>query len=91
MGSALGANAVIKDFEIMSPQPPAVDTGSNPTVIKTFTNQENLYSASIEFSKYMNNKDVSDKIQVYEKDNESIKVATWPMALQDDALDSGHR
>ena len=79
MGSALGANAVIKDIEIMPPQAPAVDTGSNPTVIKTFTNQENLYSASIEFSKYMNNKDVSDKVQVYEKDNESIKVAN--MAL----------
>lgn len=79
VGSALGANAVIKDIEIMTPQAPAVDTGSNPTVIKTFTNQENLYSASIEFSKYMNNKDVSDKVQVYEKDNESIKVAN--MAL----------
>ena len=34
------------------------------------------------------NKDVSDKIQVYEKDNESIKEPTWLYGFQDDALDS---
>jgi hypothetical protein len=62
--SALGAAATIKDMEILKPRAPEVDTGGAPVVTHFYTDPENLYSASIDFSKYMNTTDIDQKTRV---------------------------
>ena len=74
VASAIGASAVISDIEVLTPKAPQYDTGSNPRIVKTFTNPSNLYSASIEFSKYMNNNSVSKSSHV-ETDNDTNTVS----------------
>jgi len=75
VASALGANAIISDIEILTPIAPKYDTGSNPSIVKTFTNPSNLYSASIEFSKYMDNEGISNSVKMTETDNSSNIVS----------------
>ena len=62
--SALGENATIRDLEVLGAKEPESDTGSAPVVTNIYTDKENLYSASIEFSKYMNRTDVDSKLSV---------------------------
>ncbi len=53
VASVSGTSSEIQDMEVLKPQTPAVDTGDHPVVTKLFVDQENLYSASVKFSKYM--------------------------------------
>lgn len=62
--SALGTSATIKDMEILKPKAPDVDTGSEPLVTRYYTDPENLYSASVDFSKYMSHDTVNENISV---------------------------
>lgn len=59
--SAFGASAEIKDMEVIRPAE-VVDQSGEPRVQKIYTDPENLYSASIEFNKYMDRDSVNDAI-----------------------------
>jgi hypothetical protein len=81
VASAVGAHAVIRDMEIVKPQEPEIDTGSAPRVLNIYTDPENLYSASIEFSKYMNKEDVIEKTSVYSFDTNNSKYDVGTMKV----------
>jgi len=61
--SALGESASIKDMEVLSP-PVVYDTVGAPVITKIYTDPENRYSLSIDFSKYMNRGDVNSKTTI---------------------------
>jgi len=61
--SALGESAKIKDMEILRPAA-VMDPQGYPVITKIYPDPENLYSASIDFSKYMDRDDVSSKESV---------------------------
>lgn len=60
--SALGAVSQIRDIEILQPQQPESDTGRDPVVQEFHTSAENLYSVSMDFTKYMNKGSVEDHL-----------------------------
>jgi len=60
--SALGASSAVQDIEVLTPQAPATDTGSAPVVEEFHVSQDNIYSASIDFTKYMNKSTVEDNL-----------------------------
>ena len=74
--SALGASASIRDIEVVKPQ--QVEYDSNyPVVTEFHTEKENLYSASIDFSKYMDVDSVAENLSFrdhYEADIEYMPV-----------------
>ncbi|MBV1884087.1 MAG: hypothetical protein KUG82_20775 [Pseudomonadales bacterium] len=51
--SALGATSSVQDIEVLLPQQPEVDTGSSAVVLEVHQDMDNLYSMSVDFSKYM--------------------------------------
>lgn len=61
--SALGAVSQIQDIEILTPQQPDTDTGSAPVVQQFHTSSENLYSISMDFSKYMDKTTVESNLE----------------------------
>ena len=67
--SALGATSSVQDIEILVPQAPEVDTGSNPVVIEVHQDMDNLYSMSVDFSKYMDKETVADYLTVMSADS----------------------
>lgn len=71
--SILGASGRIEDLEVLIATAPDNFTGSNPRIVQHFTDQENIYSASIEFNKWMNTTSVNNNTTVtYLDDNEEI-------------------
>jgi hypothetical protein len=60
--SAIGAVSRIRDIEILTPKQPEVDTGSAPAVQEFHTSPENLYSVSMDFTKYMDKQTVEDNL-----------------------------
>ena len=70
VASARGAAVAIQDIEILKPQQPLVDTGSNPRAT-FYVAPENRYSASIDFNKYMNRKSVTDNLSFTASDSEA--------------------
>ncbi len=68
-GSAIGATAKINDYEVVKASAPEGFTGGNPSITKIFTNEENVYSASVEFSKYMNHESVANGLTVTDETN----------------------
>ena len=66
LGSAMGADAKIRDIEILLPQIPEYDYGGNPYVREVYTHPNNLYSVSVEFTKHMDIESVNTHLQVYE-------------------------
>jgi len=60
--SALGAASQIQDIEILIPQQPETDTGHAPAVEEFHTSAENLYSVSVDFTKYMDKTLVEDNL-----------------------------
>jgi hypothetical protein len=61
--SALGESARIRDMEIVRPEV-VYDPVGAPVITKIYTDPENRYSASIDFSKYMNRSDVNSKLSI---------------------------
>ena len=61
--SALGESARIRDMEILHPEV-VYDPVGAPVITKIYTDPENRYSASIDFSKYMNRTDVKGKTSI---------------------------
>ena len=59
--SALGESARIKDMEVLRPEV-VYDPVGAPIITNIYTDPENLYSVSIDFSKYMNRSDVNSKV-----------------------------
>lgn len=60
--SALGATSAVRDIELLTPRQAEVDTGSAPTVEKFHVTAENIYSASIDFTKSMNKSSVENNL-----------------------------
>jgi hypothetical protein len=61
--SALGESARIRDMEVLRPEV-VYDSVGAPIITKIYTDPENLYSVSIDFSKYMNRSDVNGKTSI---------------------------
>lgn len=57
--SIVGANNVIDDYEVLRASAPDNFTGGNPRIVQTYSDPENVFSASIEFNKYMNTDSVN--------------------------------
>lgn len=62
--SIVGNDNKIEDLEVLKASRPNVFTGSNPRIVQHYTNSENIYSASVEFNKYMDIDSVNDGISV---------------------------
>lgn len=62
VASASGAVSEIVDIEIVRPKEPNNDTGGVTSVHEFHYNQKNLYSVSIDFTKYMNKESVENNI-----------------------------
>jgi hypothetical protein len=62
--SVLGASNKIDDLEVLRGSASDTFAGGNPKVTKYFTDQENLYSASVEFNKYMDTESVNESTTV---------------------------
>ena len=52
--SALGATSAVQDIEVLTVQASESDTGSAPVIEEFHVSQDNIYSASMDFTKYMN-------------------------------------
>ncbi len=61
--SALGESASIRDMEVLTVVQEGDPIGT-PVITKIYTDPENLYSVSIDFSKYMNREDVDSKVSI---------------------------
>ena len=61
--SALGETARIRDMEVLQPEV-VYDPVGAPVITKMYTDPENRYSISIDFSKYMNRDDVNSKVSI---------------------------
>lgn len=57
--SILGSSGRIEDLEVLVATAPNNFTGSSPKIVQHFTNQENIYSASVEFNKWMDTTSVN--------------------------------
>ena len=67
---ASGAVSRINDIEVIKPTVISYEAGYPvPTV---YSDPDNLYSISIDFSKYMNNDDVLDKVKILDSANSDI-------------------
>lgn len=77
--SALGESAKITDMEIITAVEPDVNTGNAPRIENIYSDSENVYSASVSFSKYMDRKDVTDKttIKKTSDDSDVKKMIVW--------------
>ena len=74
--SILGQSGRIEDLEVLVATAPDNFTGSNPRVVQHFTDQENLYSASVEFNKWMNTASVNANTTVTYMDEENEVTTT---------------
>ncbi|MEE9398928.1 MAG: hypothetical protein V3V23_01515 [Dehalococcoidales bacterium] len=61
-GSGLEATSAIQDIEVLTPSEPEVDPGGDPVVQEFHVSQDNIYSASMDFSKYMNKSSVESNL-----------------------------
>jgi len=66
--SALGESARIRDMEVLAPVVVTDPVGA-PVITNIYTDPENLYSVSIDFSKYMNRSDVNSKLSFVNEAN----------------------
>jgi len=66
--SALGESASIRDMEVLAPVVVTDPVGA-PVITNIYTDPENLYSVSIDFSKYMNRSDVNSKLSFVNEAN----------------------
>ncbi len=74
--SALGASSEVQDIEILNPRQPETDTGSAPVVEEFHVSSDNIYSASIDFTKYMN-KDTVESYLSFTDDDDSTSVDSF--------------
>ncbi|MBW1691951.1 MAG: hypothetical protein JRJ70_14625 [Deltaproteobacteria bacterium] len=75
--SAIGATSAVQDIEVLRPRQPETDTGSAPTVEKFYVTTENIYSASIDFTKYMNKSSVEDNLSFSDGTNDVDSMKIW--------------
>lgn len=76
--SAMGAVSQIRDIEILTPQQPDTDTGHAPAVQEFHTSGENLYSVSMDFTKYMNKQSVEDNLTFVDGASNAIEsMKVW--------------
>jgi hypothetical protein len=61
-GSILGESAQINDMEMLKGRAVNVFTGGNPRILNFFSDPENVFSASVEFSKYMDQGSVGESL-----------------------------
>ncbi|MBW1691780.1 MAG: hypothetical protein JRJ70_13725 [Deltaproteobacteria bacterium] len=95
--SALGESARIRDMEVLTP-PQVYDPVGAPKITKIYTDPENRYSVSIDFTKYMNREDVNSKVSIVntattepspaEAYEEGVDAGEWVVDeyLEDDGL-----
>ncbi len=74
--SAIGAVCQIRDIEILTPQQPETDTESDPAVQEFHTSPENLYSVSMDFTKYMDKLSVEDNLGFVDGASNAIESMT---------------
>jgi len=81
--SIVGENNVIEDYEVLNASAPTNFTGGNPRIVQTFSNPENVYSASVEFNKWMNPASVSALTSVtYQNEfDETVDVVSMKVWL----------
>ena len=81
--SIVGNDNKIEDLEVLKASRPNVFTGSNPRIVQHYTSTENIYSASVEFNKYMDIDSVNTGTSVTftNDDDEVIDVGTLKVWL----------
>ncbi len=74
--SIVGNDNKIEDLEVLKASRPNVFTGTNPRVVQHYTSSENVYSASVEFNKYMDIDSVNagTKVTYTNADDETVDV-----------------
>jgi len=76
--SAWGSISAIQDIEVITPQAPEVDTGGTPVVQQWHTAPENLYSVSMDFTKYMDKDSVEQNMTFVDENSNSIDcMSIW--------------
>lgn len=77
VASAIGAAAEVRDIESLRPVQPEMDTGMNPGVV-VYTDRDNPYSISLNFTKYMNKESVENGLTL--RDSEaSSNIASFKL------------
>ena len=80
--SILGESGKIEDLEVLIATAPENFTGSNPRVVQHYTDQENIYSASVEFNKWMDTASVNANTSVtYFDENEELTALEGVMKV----------
>jgi hypothetical protein len=81
--SIVGENNAIDDLEVLRDSAPDNFTGVNPRIVQVYSDPENVYSASVEFNKYMNAESVNALTSVtYANDaDEIVDVASMKVWL----------
>lgn len=81
--SIVGNDNKIEDLEVLKASRPNVFTGSNPRIVQHYTSSENIYSASVEFNKYMDIDSVNDgtSVTITNEDDEIIDVGVLKVWL----------
>jgi hypothetical protein len=62
--SIVGESNTIEDYEVLVARAPDGYTGGNPSIVRTFSDSENIYSVSIEFNKWMDTDSVNANTSV---------------------------
>ncbi len=80
--SVVGENNRIEDYELVRRSVQQQEDGA-PRVVQTFSDPENIYSATLEFNKIMNKQSVNDNILVsYQNDqSETVNVESMKVWL----------
>lgn len=81
--SIVGENNIIDDYEVLRASAPDNFTGGNPRIVQTYSDPENVFSASVEFNKYMNADSVNSLTSVtYTNDaEETVDVTSMKLWL----------
>ncbi|KGJ94923.1 hypothetical protein [Colwellia psychrerythraea] len=81
--SIVGENNVIEDYEVLRASESDNFTGGNPRIVQVYSDPENVYSASVEFNKYMSADSVNALISVnYQSElDETVDVTSMKVWL----------
>jgi hypothetical protein len=79
--SIVGDNNVINDYEVLQTSAPDNFTGGEPRIVQVYSDPENVYSASIEFNKYMDTESVNSLTSVSYINDADETVAVTSMKL----------
>lgn len=72
--SIVGESNTIEDLEVLRPTSDDERSDEAPAVVQMFTDPENIYSASIEFNKWMDYRTVNEALQVSYVDEDDMTI-----------------